>query len=79
MRLEIADGRAREEADLGQARDCVGELERGGEVRCDRMDGERGKVATQNIRLAFNELAGNIDRHVSCHSAAIEQEPHLGG
>ena len=78
VRLEIADGRARKESDLRQCADFSRRGEGFCEIGRDRMDLQRRKIGAQRARLRLQEVGGDVDRHVSCDIAALEQQANLG-
>ncbi len=75
VRLEIPDGRSREEADLRQIGDLGRQGERRGEVRRDRVNCKRWKIPAQLLRLCLHEIAGNVDGNVGGKRAALKQPP----
>ena len=64
VRLEIADGRAREKPDPRHDLRGVGQFERLGEVGRDRQHRELGIFAAQLRHLLLQELRRNLDRHI---------------
>ena len=64
MRLEIADGRARKEADPRQRRDRGRNFKCAREVGDDGMHGQAREIAPQLRRLALQKVAGNVDGHI---------------
>src|SRR5258708_13128259 len=70
MRLEIAERRSREEADLWHARDRLGQCEWRGKIGGDRKDVERGEIPAQNPGPPLPDTPRNIPSHRS------PQTPH---
>ncbi len=79
MRLEIADGRARKEADLRHARDLRRQREWRGEVGGNGIDGKIGEIPAQAVGLRIEEFAGYIDGDVGRERALLQQQADLGG
>ncbi len=78
VRIEIADGRARKEADFRHVLDFGRQLERFGEIGRHRIDREVGKILAQGAGLSVEKIAGNIHRHISAEGAFIQQQADLG-
>src|SRR3978361_474898 len=62
--LEVADGRAWEEACPRQAVEALGQVEVAGEVGNHRLDPELRQVRLEGLGLGLQERTGDIDRHV---------------
>src|SRR4030081_2921903 len=56
MRFEIPERRSREKTDLRHRLDCVGQGERCGEIRGDRIDRESGEIRAQGVGLRLEEV-----------------------
>ena len=80
MRLEIADGRSREEADTRLRSGTTRQPERLGEVGLDRQHGQPRIVASQLGRLLQQHLGRNVDRNIGGdRRRRLEQHPRLAG
>ena len=78
MRLEIADGRARKEADPRQRRDRRRNFESLREIGDDRMHRQAREIAPQLRRLVLQKVAGNVDRHIGLdRRRGAEQDARL--
>ena len=71
MRLEISKRRAWEKSDFRHGADGVGQCERGGKVRGDRIDAEAGEILAQGLGLRFQKVAGDIHGNVGAERALV--------
>jgi hypothetical protein len=79
VRLEIADGRAREEAGARQRRDLRRNVEGLAEIRVDRQHRQLGKLAPQRRRFLLQHFRRDIDRQVGRHMGrGTEHDRSLG-
>ncbi len=78
LRLEVADGRAREKAGPRQAHDRAREPERARKVRGDWQDAQARPIMLQLPGLLPQHLGGNVDRHIGIdRRRRVQQDAHL--
>ncbi|OIQ65246.1 hypothetical protein GALL_531990 [mine drainage metagenome] len=79
VRLEISKRRPRKKSNLGHRADGLGQFERGGEIRRDRVNPQSGEIRAQDVGLGGQEFAGNVHGNVGAECAFVQQQPCLGG
>ena len=77
-RMEVADGRTREEAQTGRLRERLRQTKRAGKVGVQGRDGELGIIPRQRFGRGEQMLTRDVDGYVARRSIErFQQQPHL--